>query len=118
MKYTLQKQPDGKWRASLELPAGDGTLTGVAQGLSKAEATIAAARLVSKHPQAPKNKSAAIQAIASAAKNPAVRQALIDGGLKAAETAAAAIPGGAAVVSALKLAAKYGPAKRLLQRLL
>lgn len=118
MRYTLARQSDGKWRASLELPAGDGSLAAVAQGLTKAEATIKAARTLQRHPDAPKNKSGAIKALAAAAKNPLIRAALTDGGIQAAKLAASAIPGGAGVVKALELASKYGPAKRLLARLL
>jgi len=117
MQYVLTKNPDGTWQAALHLPRGDGTLSSVAQGITKAEATVKAARVAVSHGQAP-NKAKAIAALAKAAALPMVRDLLKTQGLAAAEAAASAIPGGGAVVAALKLAAKYGPAKRLLGRLI
>lgn len=120
MRYVLSKQPNGMWQAALALPAGDGTLAAAAQGVTKAEATVAAARVAQKTGLAAKspNKAAAIAALATAAATPAIRDALKEGGIQAAKLAASFIPGGSTVVKALELAAKYGPAKRLLSKLL
>lgn len=120
MRYVITKQPNGMWQAALALPGGDGSLAAVAQGLSKAEATVAAARTAARGGIAAKspNKVRAIAALATAAATPAIRDALRTHGLEAAKAAAQSVPGGAMVVKALELAAKYGPAKRLLKKLL
>lgn len=119
LRYQLIRRKDGQWQAALLLPEGDGTFASVANGMSKAEATVKAARQMQKsQPKAPPNKSAAVLNLAKAAATPAIRAALKEGGLAAATAAAGLIPGGGAVVKALQLAAKYGPAKRFLSRLL
>lgn len=117
MRYQLAKRRDGTWQAALLLPEGDGSLAAVATGLSKSEATLKAARVATATGKAPVNKTKAVALLATAAGNPIVREALKAGGLKAAEAAASLIPGGGAIVAALKLAAKYGPAKKFLSRL-
>jgi hypothetical protein len=119
LRYQLIRRKDGQWQAALLLPEGDGSFASVAKGLTKAEATVKAARAMQQsQPKAPPNKTEAVKNLARAAATPAIREALKAGGLAAATAAAAAIPGGGAVVQALKLAAKYGPAKRFLSKLL
>ena len=117
VKYILEKQPDGTWRASLHLPAGDGSFAAVANGISKAEATQKAAGVAKAAGHGP-NKSQAVLQLAKAAAIPEIKNLLKEQGLAAATAAAQMIPGGAAVVTALRLAAKYGPVKRLLSKLI
>jgi hypothetical protein len=116
VRYVIAKQGDGTWRAAMELPHGDGTLQAVATGLSKAEATVKAARGMQATGKSPK-KSLLAKGLAQAASNPAIRDALKNYGMEAAQAAAASIPGGTLALKALKVAAKYGPAKRLLSKL-
>lgn len=119
MKYHLSKTPNGQWQAVLVLPAGDGSLQAVAQALDKFEALGKAATVATAHGQSPaKAKAIATLAKGAALVTPALRDVIRSQGLEAAKTAAMAIPGGGAVVAALNLAQKYGPAKRLLGKLL
>lgn len=117
MKYIIEKTPDGRWRAALHLPQGDGSFAAIADGISKAEATGKAAAVAHKSGNSP-NKAKAVLALAKAAAVPEIKNLLKEQGLAAATAAATMIPGGGAVVAALRLAAKYGPAKRLLGRLI
>lgn len=117
MRYIVQKLPDGRFEASLMLPSGDGSWAAISQGISQAEALKKAATVARGAGKSP-NKAKAITAIATAAANPDIRNLLKTQGLKAAEEFAKTLPGGGLAVQALKLAAKYGPAKRLLGKLL
>lgn len=119
MQYVITPMPGGKWRASLHLPSGDGSLSAVAHGINKAEATYKAAKIAKAHGQAP-NKSQAISILAKGAAqvSPAVKDILKSQGLEAAKAVVSTLPGGGAVMAALNLASKYGPAKRLFGRLL
>jgi len=128
MDYVLKKHKDGTFQTFLALP-GRGDLKSAATGVSRAEATIKAARglyaktanAANAAPPGPAKKAAVTKrrkaavalAISKAAANPAIRAALKNGGLQAAELAAAAIPGGAFAVKAIKIAQKFAPARRL-----
>lgn len=126
MQYVISKDKQGRWRASLQLPTGDGSLESVAKGLTKAEATILAARTAAAGAVATPGDAARKQArkaaivgkLAQVAANPVIADALRKGGLALAETVASSLPGGAVALRVLKFAAKYGPAKRLLGKLL
>lgn len=132
MDYVLKKHKDGTFQAFLALP-GRGDLQSAATGVSRADATIKAARgLYGKAAQAAKTappdqkktavtkrrKAAVALAISKAAANPAIRAALKNGGLAAAELAASAIPGGAFAVKAIKIARKFAPAAKLFKALI
>lgn len=119
VKYHLAKNAAGQWQAVLELPAGDGSLQAVAQSLDRFEALHKAAKVAQKHGTSPaKARAVAVLAKGAAALTPGLRDMLRTQGLEAAKTAAMAMPGGGVVVAALNLAQKYGPAKRLLGKLL
>ena len=126
MQYVIAKDKQGRWQASMRLPTGDGSLESVARGLTKAEATVAAARASAAGAAATPNATARKQArkaaivgkLAAVAANPVLAKALRSGGLALAETVASTLPGGAMAVKVLKYAAKFGPAKRLLGKLL
>jgi len=117
VKYILNRNSAGTWRAAILLPEGDGTFASVASGLSKGEAMAKAAAKPGVIARSPA-KAKAASLLATAAANPLIRDAIRHGGIEAAKMAATALPGGGAVVKALELAQKYKPAARLLKKLL
>lgn len=119
MQYVITRKDDGTFSAALHLPAGNGTLAAVAEGITKAEAMHKAAKVATAANHGP-NKAEAVSILAkgAAAATPMIKDLLKTQGLEAAKAAASMVPGGGAVMAALSLASKYGPAKRLFGRLL
>lgn len=119
MQYRIKKQADGTWRAVMDLPAGDGSISAVANGLSAAEATVKAARGVTAAARGTRagpsvaKKAATVALLAKVAANPAIKAALLSGGIEAAKMAAAVIPGGAVALRAFDLISKSGVAKSI-----
>lgn len=132
MNYIIAKQPDGSYQTILLTPSGQGAkghgptkahsvLNAVQNGGEKlAMSAPAKAKIVAALAQA-----AATPSIVDAIKNQAIesgkdllKEGLKTAGLEAAKAAASIIPGGGMVIKALELASKYGPAKKLLSKLL
>jgi hypothetical protein len=131
MKYVITKKKDGTYQAAMLLPAGDGSVSAAAKGLTAAEATVKAARAAQgklaaspaaaaapAQTAAAAKKANTVKVLAKVASNPTLKSALLQGGIEAAKAAAAFIPGGSLALKALDLAQKFGPAKKLLSSFL
>lgn len=113
VQYVIRKVGPNEFEGTIHVRTPDSSMvSGTARGASRAEAVNKAATMATLATQAPglaaavtpqaKEKLAAVRVLSTAARNPALKSALLESAGMAAEQAAGLVPGGTLVLGAAK----------------